>query len=337
MPECLLFFAQRPKLIAGKPKPHSTGECTMRWFCGSLLGLALLVGSTLVYAQVNEQTKDKIDKALPDKAFAKPKQQRHLLIYSKTLGFRHGSIPAGTAAIKMLGEKTGAWTAEHSEDPAMFDENRLAKFDAVLFLNTTGDCLAPTKEKLSPEEEATLEKRKQNLLAFVKSGKGFAGFHSATDTFYSWKEYGDMIGGWFKNHPWHEKVPIKIDDAKSPLTSMFEPAGFEITDEIYQFAPKSASGKFQGYQPYSRTKVRVLLSLNAATFPNTKKGERPDMDYAISWIHEFGKGRVFYCALGHRDDIYWNPVVLKHYLAGLQYALGDLAADATPSAAPAKG
>src|SRR5437660_194310 len=103
-----------------------------------LLGVAALALTTPAFAQVNEATKAKIEKALPDKAFAKPKQPRQLLIYSKTLGFRHGSIPVGAAAIKMLGEKTGAWTAEHSEDPAMFDENRLSKFDAVLFLNTTG-------------------------------------------------------------------------------------------------------------------------------------------------------------------------------------------------------
>src|ERR1041384_6872488 len=104
--------------------------------CLTVLGLAMPA-----VAQVNEKTKEKIEKALPEQAFAKPKQARHLLIYSKTLGFRHGSIPTGAAAMKMLGEKTGAWTSEHSEDPAMFDEVRLSKFDAVLFLNTTGDCL----------------------------------------------------------------------------------------------------------------------------------------------------------------------------------------------------
>jgi type 1 glutamine amidotransferase len=131
-------------------------------------------------------------------------------------------------------------------------------------------------------------------------------------------------------------VPIKIDDPKSPLTSMFDPKGFDIKDEIYQFGPKSSSGKYQGYQPYSREKVHVLLSLNAATFKDKGKGARPDEDYAISWIHQYGKGHVFYCALGHNDHIYWNPVVLKHYLAGLQYALGDLQADATPSAAEKK-
>jgi len=308
----------------------------MRLRSGWTAALAVLVLATYAQAQVNEKTKGQIEKALPDKAYAKPKAPRHLLIYSKTLGFRHGSIPTGAAAIKMLGEKTGAWTSEHSEDPAMFDESRLSKFDCVLFLNTTGDCLAPKNGKLSPEEEKTLEERKKNLVDFVKGGKGFAGFHSATDTFYSWKEYGDMIGGWFTNHPWHQDVPIKIDDSQSPLTKMFDGKEFDIKDEIYQFGPKSASGQHKGYQPYSRAKVHVLLSLDASKFKDVGKGARPDMDYAVSWVHNHGKGHVFYCSLGHNDFIYWNPVVLKHYLAGLQYAMGDLMADATPSTAEKK-
>src|SRR5687768_18561496 len=104
----------------------------MKWFVRCLFALGLIGLAAPVSAQVNETTREKIEQALPEKAFAKPKQPRHLLIYSKTLGFRHGSIPTGAAAIKLLGEKTGAWTAEHSEDPAMFDENRLSKFDAVL-------------------------------------------------------------------------------------------------------------------------------------------------------------------------------------------------------------
>src|SRR5688572_13037503 len=111
----------------------------MRSLCRGALVLGALVLAAPAFGQ--GKNADKIEKALPEKAIAQPKQQRHLLIYSNTLGFRHGSIETGAVAIKMLGEKTGAWTAEHSEDPAMFDENRLSKFDAVLFLNTTGDCL----------------------------------------------------------------------------------------------------------------------------------------------------------------------------------------------------
>jgi type 1 glutamine amidotransferase len=286
---------------------------------------AVCVFAATICAQVRQDKVAKIEKALPDKAPAKPKEKRKLLIYSKTLEFRHGSIPVGSAAIQMMGEKTGAYVAEHSEDPAMFDEPRLSRFDAVLFLNTTGTCLAPKTGKLTKEEEATLEQRKQNLLKFVtEQGKGFAGFHSAADTFYSWKDYGYLLGAYFQNHPWGQ-VPIKVDSPNHPLTGMFNKDGFQINDEIYQFGPSTRAG----VQPYSRDKLRILLSIDASKFKG--KGARPDQDYGISWIHTVGKGRAFYCALGHSEEMYWHPDVLRHYLAGLQYVLGDLSADATPS------
>jgi uncharacterized protein len=295
--------------------------------------VACLAWPAVAWGQVRPENLKKIEQAVPKEAPARPKQPRKLLIYSKTLGFRHASIPTGAAAFKLMGEKTGAYEAEHSEDPALFDENRLAQFDAVVFLNTTGDCLAPRNGKLSAEEQATLERRKKNLLDFVRSGKGFAGVHSATDTFYSWKEYGEMIGAWFSSHPWGA-VPLKVDSQGHPLTAMFDQAGFDIRDEIYLFAPKSLAGQFKGYQPYAREKLRVLLSVDSAKFKEKKA--RPDEDYAISWVREYGKGRVFYCALGHSDEMYWHPGMLRHYLAGLQYVLGDLPADATPSASREK-
>ena len=106
----------------------------------------------------------------------------------------------------------------HSEDPAMFDKDKLDQFDAVVMLNVTGDFLA-TKgvAELSDDEKAVYEERKNNLLEFVKSGKGILGTHSSTDAFYSWKEYGDMMGGWFTGHPWHTDVPIKVDSPNSSI------------------------------------------------------------------------------------------------------------------------
>jgi type 1 glutamine amidotransferase len=127
------------------------------------------------------------------------------------------------------------------------------------------------------------------------------------------------MGGLFAGHPWHEKVGIKIDDPDHPLVSVFAKRGFYVTDEIYQFR-----------DPYSREDLRVLLSLDMSK--TSAKGGRKDGDYAVSWIHSVGEGRVFYCSLGHRDEIFWNPRILQHYLDGVQYALGDLKADDTPSA-----
>ena len=282
--------------------------------------------------QIPAAAQDRIAAGLPTEPIATPQQPRKVLIYSKTLGFRHDSIPVGAKALQMLGEKTGAYQAVCSEDPAMFDQDQLQAFDAVVLMNTTGDFLAPHKDKLTDDEQATLERRKQNLHRFVSEGKGLVGSHAATDGFYGWREFGDMIGGWFTGHPWTTEVPLKIDSPGHPLIAMFDPqTSFVIKDEIYQFGPRGADD-----QPYSRDKLHVLLSLDAAKF-DVSKGGRADQDYAVSWIQPYGQGRVFYCSLGHFDFVYWQPTVLRHYLAGIQYALGDLPADATPSAGGTAG
>jgi type 1 glutamine amidotransferase len=299
------------------------------------IGLTLLSTNRPGWGQreVSPEAEARIVQALPDQALASPQQPRRVLIFTRTLGFRHGSIPTGVKAFQMMGRKTGAYQAVHSEDPAMFDQENLEQFDAVVMLNTTGDCFAPESGRLNDQQEATLERRKANFERFVSQGKGVMGVHSASDTFYSWKEYGDMIGAWFTSHPWHTDVTLKVDSPNHPLTSMFDAAsGFQVKDEIYMFAPRSNSSAHDGYQPYSRSKLRVLLSLDAGKF-DVSRGDRPDDDYGISWIRQWGDGRVFYTVLGHNDHIFWDPVVLTHYLAGLQYVLGDLQADATPSAA----
>jgi len=267
----------------------------------------------------------KIKAALPEKAPAKPKQARKLLIFSRTNGFRHGSIPVGVAAITLMGEKTGAYTAVHSEDDSMFEPDKLKEFDAVLMLNTTGEIFRPkTLPKDAKEKTAALqheEKLKQSLVSFVKGGKGLAGVHSATDTYHRWGAYNDMMGGTFAGHPWHKRVPIKNLGPKHPLNAAFDGKDFEINDEIYQFRNDTA-------RPTDR---KILLALDTNRM-DVSKGNRKDGQYSVSWVSTYGKGRTFYCSLGHRDEIFYNAAILKHYLAGLQYALGDLSADATPTA-----
>lgn len=279
---------------------------------GSAVLALVLAIPTWAADEVKAEDLAKIKAAAPDKAPAKPAQPRHLLVYTACKGFKHGAIPFCTAALKTLGEKTGAFNVTVSEDPAVFKPESLAKFGAVCFNNATGDLF----------DDPAL---KQSLLDFVKNGKGVVGIHAATDCFPNWPDFGELMGGYFDGHPWGDpsKVGVKIDDPKSPINAAFEDKPFEITDEIYQFKA-----------PYSREKLHVLLSLDPAKTDMKKDGiKRTDKDFAVSWIHAYGKGRVFYCSLGHREDVYWNPAVLRHCLAGIQYALGDLAADATPSAA----
>ena len=145
-------------------------------------------------------------------------------------------------------------------------------------------------------------------------GKGLIGIHAATDCFYKWSDFGELMGGYFDGHPWNEQVTIKLDDPGHPVNAAFGGQPFQVTDEIYQIR-----------DPYSRERLRVLLSLDTTQTDMNKQGiKRTDGDFAVSWVRRHGRGRVFYCSLGHREEIFWNPQVLRHYLDGIQYACGDL-------------
>ena len=252
-----------------------------------------------------------IEQALPAGPLVEPARPRRLLVFTLCKGFRHSSIECGAKALELMGRKTGAYQAVISDDPAVFAADSLAGFDAVCFLNTTGTLF-------------TSQQYKQNLMGFVRAGGGVVGIHAATDCFYDWPAFGRMMGGWFDGHPWtaNTTVTIRLDHRDHPLTAHMPAAGFEITDEIYQFKA-----------PYSRRDLLVLLSLDNNRTDMQRPGiHRSDGDFAVSWVRRWGKGRVFYCSLGHREDIYFNPLVLRHYLAGIQYALGDLDVPDTPPA-----
>ncbi|MBI1902678.1 MAG: ThuA domain-containing protein [Planctomycetia bacterium] len=290
-------------------------------------GNTLYFRNIYVRELVTAEQAEKIGESAPLKARAEPKSPRTVLAYTRAAGFVHSSIPHGAHAVDRLGRQTGAFKVVVSDDREMFAPDRLKEFDAVVLCNTTGNWLEPRKEDLegkSPEEQQKLKDRtevlKKSLVEFVRGGKGLAGFHSASDSNYNWPEFGDMIGGYFDGHPWHEKVAVKVEESSHPLLAVFQGQGFDVTDEIYQFKT-----------PYSRDNLRVLLSLDASRF-DVSKGKRQDKDFAVAWVHEYGQGRVFYSSLGHREEIYWNPKLLQFYLDGIQYALGDFAADATPSA-----
>lgn len=289
--------------------------------------VAAIALSVVAYNPATEQAPagaaEKITAALPAEAYAKPEKPRKLLVFSRTNGFRHSSIATGKIALAEVGKKTGAYEAVISEDLSNFEKDNLAKFDAVLFLSTTMNAFAPFKEdfdKMSDEEkkkateyEMTL---KENLMAFVKSGKGFIGIHAATDTFYEWAEYGEMINGYFNGHPWNagDAVSIYVEPGqeKHPLTAMFQGERLEFNEEIYQFKA-----------PYDSKKVHMLLRLDPEKSAQVGGKNREDNDYGVAWARTWENGRVFYCSLGHNDDMYWNPKILKHYLAGIQWAMGD--------------
>jgi type 1 glutamine amidotransferase len=260
-----------------------------------------------------------IAQAAPAKATTAPAKARKLLVFGQTAGFAHDSIPVVARAFEIVGSRTGAWETVVSNDPAMFEPESLAKFDAVCMNSTTGELFGFKKAADATKDETNMRRRKA-LLDFVSGGKGLVGIHAATDCSYEWPEYGQMIGGYFDGHPFR-KIQVKVEDPRHPLNAAFD-GDFEITDEIYTFKA-----------PYSRDKLRVLLSIDA-TKTDVKAGKRADKDYALSWVKSYGSGRVFYCAFGHEHQVLWNPAILRHLLDGTQFALGDLPADTTPKPAP---
>jgi type 1 glutamine amidotransferase/HEAT repeat protein len=278
----------------------------------TLLALLCVCGALspqVARAEIPAEAMAKIDAALPTTPVVNPQRERKLLVFSLCKGFAHSAVPYGEYAVVRLGETTGAYTATVSTDPAVFAPESLAQYDAVLFNNSTGTLF-------------TDPVLRESLINFVHGGGGIVGIHAATDCFYDWPQFGEIMGGYFNGHPWNEEVTLKIDAPGHPVAA---PLGreFVVADEIYQFKA-----------PYSRENLRILASLDVSKTNMNKNGiHRDDGDFAVSWVRDYGEGRVFYCSLGHRHDIFWNKPILEHYLAGIQFAFGDLQADAAPSQA----
>jgi type 1 glutamine amidotransferase len=277
--------------------------------------------------------------SLPDKPYATPKSLRRVLVLCRAVGFVHSSIPLAAKMVEYIGDRTGAWMTTITYDAAAITPENLKQYDAIFLDDTTGFFLD------DPNSQATTDLRRKALLDFVKGGKGLAGIHAASDSYHAskpgptpdspqvltgtWPEFNELIGGFFKFHwSYPTLIPVKIDDPKSPLNVMFPPRGYSIVDETYTFAQDS----------FSRKRVHVLTSINYARMSAEDKAKEPaankrtDADYALSYIQRVGNGRVFYEAHGHDENVFfWRPFLL-HMMAGIQYALGDLPADDSPSA-----
>ncbi len=257
----------------------------------------------------------KIEQAAPAKATVRPGQPRKLLVINLCKGYKHSSIPYWDQSLEIMGKKTGAYTTVISSDLNMLKPSNINQFDAVCFNNTT-------KLGLNPIDTPEMCK---GLMDFIKGGKGIIGIHAATDNFYKWKEMSHIMGGIFTGHPWKYKGTwaVKIDDPKHPLTKAFKGQSFKVKDEIY-----STDAPY-----YNRGKQRVLMSLDMSDGNTLAQAKKPaDKDTGISWVKSVGKGRLFYCALGHNHRIVWTASILQHYLDGIQFAMGDLAADTSPIA-----
>jgi hypothetical protein len=209
-------------------------------------------------------------------------------------GYEHSYLPDAEVALKEIGIEQ-KWTVRTTHRCDKITAKSLEKVDVLAF-STTGS--------LPFEEE-----QKSAILDFVKSGRGFFGIHCATDTCYDWPEYGEMLGGWFNGHPWHQEVGIIVEDKNHPATAMLGD-GFRVTDEIYTF------------KNWDRCKTNVLMRIDNDTV-DLSKGNREDHDYAMGWYHDYGEGRVIYTALGHPDVLWRQPWFREHVTACIRWAGGE--------------
>lgn len=210
-----------------------------------------------------------------------------VLVFTKTSGWHHDSIPTSVAALQRLGAQEGM-QVDHSEDAHDFNAAHLARYQAVVFANTTLDVL-------DKDQQVAME-------GFVRAGGGFMGIHAAADTEYDWPRYGELVGAWFQSHPpglQASRVLFEGDHADAPEE-------WKVTDELYN------------YRGNPRGRVQVLATVQEADYDGGSMGK----DHPIAWCHAFDGGRAWYTGLGHGIELYADPVFLSHVRRGLRYATG---------------
>jgi hypothetical protein len=221
-----------------------------------------------------------------------------VLYITESKGFKHPVLPESERVMKELGEKHGFDLTISQEAEKAITTESLKNLDVIIFY-TTG-------------ELPLSEGQKTAFLNFIKSGKAFIGIHSATDTFYKWPEYGEMINGYFDGHPWTQdtEVSIKVTDRTHPATRHL-PESMRFKEEIYQF------------RDFSPERVKVLASLDTANTDMTKKGIKA-AQFPLIWYRSYGRGRVFYTALGHRPDIWQSQWYQTMLVQAIKWSAGNL-------------
>lgn len=215
------------------------------------------------------------------------KPPRTILVYTRTKGFRHDSIPVALDTLRIIGAADGI-SIEHSEDPASFTPANLKRMKAVVFANTSGNVLGPRQQTA--------------LQDYIEAGGGFLGIHSAADTEFDWPWYGTLVGAWFADHPpglQASEIVFASDGTSDAATT-----AWKVTDEIYNFRK----------MPDATVIARVDESLYS--------GGSMGNDHPIAWCKMLGKGRSWYTGLGHDAAIYATAAFRAHLRSGLLYATG---------------
>ena len=267
----------------------------------------------------NNEERERITQAIPKRAAVRPQKPRRLLIFTLNVGYPgHPSIQHASHAFTLMGETTGAFETIVGNDPELFRKESLRRFDAVFLNNTVGNLF-------------TNAELRRNLVEFITAGGGLLGVHGTSVAFTrwpgaheDWPEFGRMLGARGANHrESNEQLWIKPDDVEHPLNRLFSGSSFEYRDEFFRF-----------HEVYSRSRVRVLLSIDTSKSDVSQKRDncfRADNDYALAWVRHYGRGRIFYTTIGHNPHVFWDPKMLQFYLGAIQFALGDLAAPSVPS------
>lgn len=301
---------------------------------GILVCSALMLTVASVAAQIPPHHEAQIRKAAPEKPRVAPRKPRTVLVWNTPPSLMEKDphkgycIPYGEAAMRILGEKTGAFRPVVSDCLAMFTPENIRQFDAIVLNNSSGPWITPTAADMSKEAlrkhgadpaevEAVLRK---SFLDFVTNGGGVVCLHFAIAANRHWPEFKELFGATFTGHPWNEEIGVTVEEPDHPLTAAFGGKNFRLADEIYEYG-----------SPYDRSRLRVLMSLDPATSNmGVRWIHRKDNDFALAWVKSYDKGRIFNTSFGHMSGIYSNPLMLQFYLDAIQFAAGDLDAPTSP-------
>jgi hypothetical protein len=278
-------------------------------------------GETLPPETIEKRAEDlrqRIEAAIPRQAYAAPKKPRRLLVIESLHGMSHTTIPHTNVMLGQLGKITGAWTPVFDNDLTNLKYPKIKEYDGVFLNSTVGE--------LFPDLEV-----REGLARFVREGGGLGGVHGTPWASRNWEEFAEMIGAQSAPHRIEQGV-MKVYDPASPLMKPFGGNDLNLREEYYRF-------EHEGRGRLRWDKVRVLLTVDLddpRIEPRPWSGyKRPDNIYPVTWIRRYGEGRVFYCSLGHMPETFMTPEIVGHFLAGIQFLLGDLAADTTPNPRPA--
>ena len=300
-----------------------------------LLSLSIIVATAFGVEAAEGTWLQRLDAALPQAPEVQPKMPRTVLLFSASPGYKHAVIPNVVTVLERLTGKTDACRLVVSNNVGWFETDKLKTLDAVILNNTCSarrdrnlfldalvhqvETYGGTYAKLPLEERRVKAAQfEQNLLKFVAEGKGLMAIHGAITFLNDSPEVGRMIGASFAYHPKYQQVTLELVEPEHRLLKAFAGEPFVHHDEPYVFKGAYADKNF-----------RPLLQLNVAKLEGVKASLKDDVRY-VAWIKRHGKGRVFYASPSHGADSYLQPQLLKFYLDGLQYVLGDLPCEDEP-------